>query len=113
MTLFAMTHGYLPFMGDKDDLSMDEEQIKENPKDQWNELDHQIVFGKVLYKDTYISKTCQALIEAMLHKFKWQRIKIEKILNHPWLRQMDFPNFTLVVYRPEEIKYIKEEFNFR
>ena len=49
----------------------------------------------------------------MLEKYKWKRIPIEKVLNHPWLRQMDFPNFVIQIYRPEEIKYIKEEFNFR
>lgn len=29
VTLFAMTHGHLPFLGDKEDLSSDNEQILE------------------------------------------------------------------------------------
>jgi serine/threonine protein kinase len=112
VTLYAMCHGYLPFQGDEDDRTIDKAADDNRNQDEWNELDHQIVFGAVLCKESFISKTCITLIHQMLEKHKSKRILVEQILNHPWLRKADFSTAdqTFQIYRPEEIKFIKEEY---
>lgn len=112
VTLYAMCHGYLPFQGDMEDRTLNSMQKQEIPEPpEWNELDHQIVFGEALCKERYVSKSCSALIQNMLAKAKEKRLTAAQVLNHPWLRETDLNIAEFKIFTREEIKYIKEEFN--
>ena len=55
---------------------------------------------------------CIDLIEKMLMKERKERITVEKILGHPWLRKGDLNFKDYEVFNEHEIRGLKKEYIF-
>ncbi len=86
--LYEMLHGYPPFKGINKDKKFNFEQLKKNVNKEDFEIDVNL----------NLSHECVDLIYQLLDNDSNQRIKIDEILFHPWIKKY-------------EKKYLKEKLN--